>query len=307
MSGSVNVFSKDSSSSEADDEQRFSFVGASEVAVSSSSRSVADDPSISQDSDSSHYGRLVIDESVSCEVGGSSASDREDGETAFCEVGAVVEDEVMSVLSDGVEEVVETTILTTGDNAVVARCEEDRLNPSINDLIDNMEITAEELGVEDSDCERCLNPLFALLQLQCAWHGRENDENHSSESSQALCNEDGVQMIPISEISFLQPRIELRRCDGALRIPFSEISFVKPCIELRRCDERPSGSGRRRGRPALYPRGQSPWLRRSVRPAGRPRIHPVGHRPAYIRTGRPAGRPRKESRVPQQSSSDDSD
>ncbi|KAK7604586.1 hypothetical protein V9T40_005772 [Parthenolecanium corni] len=240
----------------------------------------------------------------------------------------------MSVLSDGVEEVVEMTILTMGDNAVVTHCEEDHHNPSINDLVDNMEITAEELGVEDPDCERCLNPLFALLQLQCAWHGRENDENHSSESSQALCNEDpsngceidenqshdsidgssvvdGVQMIPISEISFLQPRIELRRCDGALRIPFSEISFVKPCIELRRCDERLSGSGRSRGRgrgrPALYPRGQSPWLRRSVRPAGRPRIHPVGHRPAYIRTGRPAGQPRKESRVPQQSSSDDTD
>ncbi|KAK7576108.1 hypothetical protein V9T40_012394 [Parthenolecanium corni] len=76
--------------------------------------------------------------------------------------------------------------------------------------------------------------------------------------------------------------------------------------ELRKFDERLSGSGRRRGRPALYPRSQSPWLRRSVRPAGRPRIYPVGKRPVYIRTGRPAGRPRKESRLLRQYSSDES-
>ncbi|KAK7598302.1 hypothetical protein V9T40_006537 [Parthenolecanium corni] len=207
----------------------------------------------------------------------------------FCGVGTAVEEDVNNILSDGEGEEVEMTILTLANSVVVTQCEEDPLNPCLNELLDSMDITAEEMEEEDPNCECCLNPIFAHLRLQCAWHGRKNDENHSSESSQALCNEDSSNGRENDENQSHDSIDKSSVVDGVLMIPFSEISFLQPWIELCRCDERVGVRGRGRGRPPLYPCGQSPWLCRLVRPAGCPRIHPVGHQPVYIRTGRPAG------------------
>ncbi|KAK7598303.1 hypothetical protein V9T40_006538 [Parthenolecanium corni] len=84
----------------------------SEVSILSSLGLEAEDPTASQGSDLSHFGRLVIDMSVPCEAAGLSAFDHEEDNTMFCEVGSPVGIEVGTAnpLSDGEEEEVARTI-----------------------------------------------------------------------------------------------------------------------------------------------------------------------------------------------------
>lgn len=62
---------------------------------------------------------------------------------------------------------------------------------------------------------------------------------------------------------------------------------------------RKRSTGRPRGRPRLYPPGQSPRELAKGRPRGRPRLHPPGQGSEEIAKGRrPRGRPRKDGRPP---------